>query len=441
MESLPESTTILIIGAGPTGLAAAISLIQRGCRDLVIVDALPHGEQTSRAMTLHAATLEALEEIGVAERLVKLGIKGRGMNMRSHSMALLSTRFSALNPYTKYPYVLLIPQSAVERILLEHLETLGSRVLRPLRAIDLEPAPQGHIKVTFDGGRKIGTKYIIGSDGARSTIRQIAGIGFTDPDGLPVYEGVQHMVVADVVFSPLPPQAPLDLVEVTVSTPGVFIMIPLPTSWSNDNSGVGSNDRVHRIFFAVPEGNPPPDLPIEYLQKFVDTSGPPHLWSDPFKNPKPVRISKKVWASRFRTHSSIADTFYTHLNAGTDEYSPLGRSILLLGDVAHIHSPAGDMGMNLGLRDAIGLGRAMAEHFEVALTSEEKAREVLETYAASRREKAIATIRLTKRILGVSDIMRTESYFDLRYWIIRFMAKIPFVTRLGAWRLSGLGNR
>jgi len=78
---LPEQTSILIVGAGPTGLSAAISLFNQGCKDILIVDAAERSPDTSRAMAIHAATLEALETIGCADKLVELGIKTESFNI------------------------------------------------------------------------------------------------------------------------------------------------------------------------------------------------------------------------------------------------------------------------------------------------------------------------------------------------------------------------
>jgi len=106
-----------------------------------------------------------------------------------------------------------------------------------------------------------------------------------------------------------------------------------------------------------------------------------------------------------------------------------------------IHSPAGGMGMNLGLRDAIGFGRVMEEHFEAAKSSVDQSRRILEDYGAARHERAKTTIRLTKQIMGVAVLMRSENYYDIRYWAMRLIAKIPAFTGMAAWRISGLGNR
>jgi len=203
----------------------------------------------------------------------------------------------------------------VERVLLETFESLGFRICRPHKVVGLKAVAGGQMEVTFDGGETITAKYVIGSDGARSSVRQLAGIGFADPPN---------------------PEASADAIEGTVTGDGAFLIIPLPNAWSKDKPGVQPDERVYRIVFVVPipDGSPPHDLPIDYIQKYVDRSGPKNLSSDPLTNPDPVRVSRKIWASRFRSHSAIADQFYTRFQPGVDNDTDLGRTIFLLGDAA-----------------------------------------------------------------------------------------------------------
>lgn len=119
---LPNATDVLIVGAGPTGLALAAKLAVAGV-DFVLVDRLPEGANTSRAAVVHARTLESLEELGVTEQLVRHGIKVSRFSVRDRDRPLLTIRFDRLP--TRYPYTLMIPQHQTEAILLDRLRALG----------------------------------------------------------------------------------------------------------------------------------------------------------------------------------------------------------------------------------------------------------------------------------------------------------------------------
>jgi 2-polyprenyl-6-methoxyphenol hydroxylase-like FAD-dependent oxidoreductase len=112
--SLPAETDVLIVGAGPTGMALAIALQQAGIRHLVI-DKLPEGLNTSRAAVIHAHTLEVLERLGVSRELVHQGLKLTQFCIRDRDRALLKLRFDTLP--SAHPYLLMLPQDITERIL------------------------------------------------------------------------------------------------------------------------------------------------------------------------------------------------------------------------------------------------------------------------------------------------------------------------------------
>jgi 2-polyprenyl-6-methoxyphenol hydroxylase-like FAD-dependent oxidoreductase len=188
---LPEQTSILIVGAGPAGLSAAISLFSQGCKDILIVDAVERSPDTSRAMAIHAATLEvvtmpaiisgfslkllqqALETIGCADKLVELGIKGETLSIWDRKAPIL--KFSIhkhLSSYTKYSYILLLSQSKTEEVLEEHLKGLGIEVQRPYKVVGMQGDVDeyGNTQVLFESGEVVKAQYVIGADGARSAV-------------------------------------------------------------------------------------------------------------------------------------------------------------------------------------------------------------------------------------------------------------------------------
>jgi len=298
----------------------------------------------------------------------------------------------------------------------------------------------GGVEVAFDSGSVVRADYVVGSDGAKSVIRQMAGVGFADPDGMPLDERLGQMIFADVSFSTSSPYLPPDRVAATGSGGKFFMVIPLPSSPE-------SEDPIYRLGFNVPlsAGAPPQSPSMEYLQQYANEQGPFKLSSDPTVNPDPIRISKMIWSTRFRTHSAIAEKFLVRMapaeGAAEASADKRGGIVILVGDSAHIHAPAGGLGMNLGIRDAISLGAPLAAHIMSTDETVAENDKALEEYIATRRERALTTIRLTKRIMGVANVLGTTRIVSFNYWLVKLIFKIPAVQGMVTWRLSGLGNR
>src|SRR5215216_7956137 len=140
MVEFPDRTEVLVVGAGPVGLAVAASLAGHG-HEVTVVDRQVTGAHTSRAAVVHARTLEMLERIGVSERLAGLGIKAREFSIRDGDRELVSVRFDRLS--TEYPYTLMVPQNVTEQVLLDRLEELGGSVHRPYAATGMSQTADG----------------------------------------------------------------------------------------------------------------------------------------------------------------------------------------------------------------------------------------------------------------------------------------------------------
>ncbi|MEV8635258.1 FAD-dependent oxidoreductase [Streptosporangium sp. NPDC051023] len=381
-ETLPTTTDVLVIGAGPTGLTVALSLAGQGF-GVTVVDDQAAGDNTSRAAVVHARTLEVLEGLGVSERLTALGIHARRFTIRDRDRTLVPVVFDELP--TRYPYTLMISQAVTERILLERLTELGGRVARPYRLESLTQDGEG-VTAVFAGGATVTAKYLVGADGMHSTVREQAGVAFT---------GGQYGESFSLADVRLGGGLPDDEVVLYFSPAGLVVAAPLP-------------DGVHRIVATVDEAPAEPD--VAFVQGLLDSRGP--------ERTRAV-VYEVVWGSRFRIHHRVADTFRA------------GR-VLLAGDAAHVHSPAGGQGMNTGIQDATALGAALT----AALRGDQGA---LDVYAASRRPIARRVVAFTGFLSGLANVNRHLR--PVRNLVLRILALSPAFRRRLAWRLSGLVYR
>lgn len=374
-----NDTDVLIVGAGPTGLTLATSLITRGV-DAVVVDKLPSGANTSRAAVVNARSLELLEELDVSPRLVRAGLAAPRFTMRQGSRVLIPVDFSDLP--TAYPYSLMISQADTEQALEERLNELGGKVIRPRTVRHLSQDATG-VSVTFDDGDSIRAGYVVGADGMHSTVRHEAGIGFTGG------EFAESFALADVRVAG---DSPTDEVILFYGNEGLTVLAPLPGG-------------IYRI--VAPAQQAPPVPTIEFVQNLLDSRG---------FGPGRTMVTELVWGSRFRIQHRVADTYRA------------GR-LLLAGDAAHVHSPAGGQGMNLGINDAVTLAEALTEPSDAAL----------DAYSATQRGRAQQVLKLTGRLTKVSTMPRPLR--PVRNSAMRVAAHVPAVRRRLAWRLSGLVNR
>lgn len=378
-----EHTDVLVVGAGPTGLTLAAALIVRGV-DAVVVDKLPSGANTSRAAVVNARSLEALEELDVSRRLVEIGLPAPLFTMRQGSRALISVDFSGLP--TRYPYSLMVSQADTERLLEDRLNELGGKVIRPTTLTRLTQDTTG-VTATFDDGETIRASYVVGADGMHSTVREQAGIGFAGN------QFAESFALVDVRVAG---ETPAGEVILFYGSEGLTVLAPLP-------------DGIFRI--VAPVADAPENPTVEFAQHLLDTRG--------FGLGR-TTVTELLWGSRFRIQHRVADSYRA------------GR-LLLAGDAAHVHSPAGGQGMNLGIADAVALADALAEVLRGGSDT------ILDTYSAIQRGRAQQVLKLTGRLTKVSTLPRPLR--PIRNSAMRLAAHIPAARRQFAWRLSGLINR
>jgi 2-polyprenyl-6-methoxyphenol hydroxylase-like FAD-dependent oxidoreductase len=376
-------TEVLVVGAGPSGLTLAASLVKRGVATIV-VDRQAAGANTSRAAVVNARSLEVLEGLDVSRRLVKEGIEAPRFSIRDGARTLIPIDFGSLP--TEYAYSLMVPQSTTERVLLDRLVELGGSVVRPkvLTAIDQDA---DGVTATFDDGGVIRARYVVGADGLHSTVREQAGIGFEGG----AYE--ESFILADVRLAG---DVPADEVILYWATAGLTVVAPLPGD-------------IYRI--VAPVADAPETPSAAYVQDILDTRG---------TGKGHITVTEVIWGSRFRIHHRVADSFRA------------GR-LLLAGDAAHVHSPAGGQGMNLGLQDAVALSEALAAVLAGGPDS------LLDEYSAARRPIARSVVSITDRMTRLATLPRVLR--PLRNIAFSVIGRIPAANRALAWRLSGLVYR
>lgn len=376
-------TDVLVVGAGPTGLTLAASLVSRGIATIV-VDRQAAGANTSRAAVVNARSLEVLEELDVSRRLVKEGVQAPLFSIRDRSRVLVAIDFSALP--TDYPYSLMVPQSTTERLLADRLTELGGSVVRPRSVTTVEQDADG-VTAVVDDGAVIRARYVVGADGIHSVVRERAGIGFTGG----AYD--ESFMLADVRLTG---DVPTDEVILYWARAGLTVVAPLP-------------DDVFRIVAPVPQA--PENPSAAFVQEILDSRGPSR---------GRTTVTEVIWGSRFRIQHRVADTYRA------------GR-LLLAGDAAHVHSPAGGQGMNLGIQDAVALGEALAGVLGGGADS------LLDEYAAVRRPIARDVVSMTDRLTRLATLPRAAR--PVRNAAFGIAGRVPAVRRALAMRLSGLVYR
>ena len=356
---------VLIVGAGPVGLAAANRLVRNGA-EVRIVDRSAARTTLSKALAINVRTLEHLEVSGLSERLIEAGQRIHRMRFFSGAAPLAAIELWRL-PH-RYNFLLCLPQSETERILEEDLNALGGEVERETELTGFRQEGE-RVSVTLSGpgGREetVSTDYLVGADGAHSTVRKGLGVGFP---------GRRHDLVWNLADVKL--EGPYGDDEASMHLQPAHAMLILP---------LGSGR--FRIVTTVPDA----------LNRL----------------PMGRVVGTPSWTTDFTTSHRIVDSY------GTDR-------VFLAGDAAHIHSPAGGRGMNLGIEDATVLANRIVGGG-------------LETYSRDRRRVGLSIIGQTERLLAMVTL-RNRIARGLRDAALRFLVPLePVQARLRP-RLMGLAD-
>jgi 2-polyprenyl-6-methoxyphenol hydroxylase-like FAD-dependent oxidoreductase len=329
---------VLVVGAGPTGLMMAGELLRRGVRTR-IVDKLDAPSPHSKAIGVHARTLEIFDDLGIAGELVSRGVAVEGVTMRAGDEPVITVDFAGLD--TRFPFILCLSQQETESVLAALLEKRGGKVERSVELVSL--GEDEAVLRTPSGEERVRARWVVGCDGAHSAVRRAVNAPFEGH----TYE--ETFLLADVRVDW---DLPSSRVWTFFAEDGVVAFFPLR----------GGRFRV--IVTAAESLGDKPTL--DDVRRVVDARVGKH-----------VAMDDAIWLAPFRIHCrQVAQ--YRHGNA------------FLAGDAAHIHSPIGGQGMNTGIQDAHNLA------WKLALVVKGKAKdELLDSYSLERHAIGKNVLRQT----------------------------------------------
>jgi 2-polyprenyl-6-methoxyphenol hydroxylase-like FAD-dependent oxidoreductase len=375
---------VLIAGAGPVGLVMAIELARYGVA-VRIIDKAPQRTDKSKALVVWSRSLELLERAGCSAALVDAGYKVNSLNISADGKSIARVTLEGLA--TAYPYGLMIPQSDTERVLDEFLNSIGVKVERTVELTQFTASDDKVVSTLrhADGGEEIAeTPWLIGCDGAHSTVRHQLGMEFHGETSL------INWVLADVHLENIP-RAPE--INVVWHSDGLLATFPIAED----------RYRVVADLGVVPENSIPPTEPtLEEVQAILDK-----------RFPGGVRATNPIWLSSFRINErKVAD-----YRAGR---------VFLAGDAAHIHSPAGGQGMNTGMQDACNLAWKLA-----LVVHGIGSYSLLDSYSAERSPIAEEVLKATGRVTSMATLRGNIAQF-LRNHAAALVLGFPLVRRLAA---------
>ena len=357
-------TDVLIVGAGPTGLSLACQFVRFGI-DFVILDKKESVTTLSKALGVHARTMEIYEQLGVANEAVARGsvasktrLIGNGKIHDGFSFAKMGKGVSP------YPYMLVLEQSKNEALLYEYLQQHGKAVMWNSA---LETFSQNESSVTAvvqqddETTRTIEAKYLVGCDGASSVVRKQLGLDF---------EGSTEERLFYVADSYMESEFAHDTLHGNFGLESFLFFFPM----ANDEETPAGTDRWRIL------GNLPEDIPTDEEVDMSDAAIEQRIQEG---TKLPLKIHSTNWSSSYRVHTRHVDQFIK------------GRC-LLAGDAAHVHTPAGGQGMNTGIQDAYNLAWKMA--FVLKGQANDK---LLQTYEQERLENAKNLVESTDRIFEI----------------------------------------
>ncbi|MBF9128832.1 FAD-dependent monooxygenase [Plantactinospora sp. S1510] len=365
---------LAIVGGGPVGMTAAVALARQNI-PVVVVEAEPVAKTDWRASTFHPPTLELLRELGVVDRMHAEGLAVPRYQFRDRRAGLVAEfDFGLLRDETSYPYRLQLNQQHLVRMLAGVLEDLPSADVRfGCRAVAVEPAEDSVTLTveTADGVERLRCAYLIGADGASSTVRSLLGIDF---DGFTYPERFLIASTPVDIRELLP-----DIADVNyIADPEEWLfLLRTPESW--------------RAVYPVPSGQTREQaVDLDEIQSHLQGIAP-------YAPGYPIEDFQL-----YNVHQRVASTFRQ-------------GNCLLIGDAAHINSPLGGVGLNSGIHDAMDLTRRLVRILRHGADPDAE----LDLFAEVRRRVAVEyvqadTRRNTERLNERDEAKRQAQHAEMR---------------------------
>jgi 2-polyprenyl-6-methoxyphenol hydroxylase-like FAD-dependent oxidoreductase len=381
---MTTTPSVLVVGAGPVGLVAAAELARHGV-PVRIIDKRSAPTDESRAIAVHARSLDMLARMSVIEALIATGVKARGMELYSGGKELFRVPLDEVD--TAYPFSLNTPQTETERVLTEHLRSLGVTVERSVELTGLsQDADAVRVELRHADGtdEEFTVAWVIGADGARSTVRHLVGGKL---EGKFVGE---RFLLGDV-------DADHDLNPASMYT------------FFSPDGPVLAMPMRHARMRVMAQVHDAPGTPLNLhpslaeLQAVIDARGV-----------RGITMVRAHWLTSFELH-----------HAQVRQYR-WGR-LFLAGDTAHIHSPAGGQGMNTGMQDAFNLAWKLA-----AVIDGHGGETLLDSYHAERYPVAKTMIEATDRLSKGGTLTGPPQH--IRNTMLKMLSHVgPFPRAMAEW--------